>query len=85
MLATLWMPLAGHLNKPVECRNVSSSTGNLFSQPDRELAKTCKFCSDVCTQKSIRDQIIYGLIDGDTVEDLLRDKDLTLEATISQC
>ena len=51
----------------------------------RELAKTCKFCSDECIQKSIRDQIVEGLIDGDTVEDLLKESDLTLEATISKC
>ena len=51
----------------------------------RELAKTCKFCSDACTQKNIRDQIIEGLIDGDTVEDLLKEKELTLATTISKC
>lgn len=43
-----------------------------------ELAKTCKFCSDECTQKSIRDLIVEGLIDGDTVEDLLKESELTL-------
>ena len=37
----------------------------------RELAKTCKFCNDDCTQKNIRDQIITGLPDGEAVEDLL--------------
>ena len=51
----------------------------------RELAKTCNFCSDQCTQKNIRDQIIKGLLDGDTVEDLLKEKDLTLEKTITTC
>ena len=49
------------------------------------LAKTCSFCSDQCTQKNIRDQIIEGLLDGDTVEDLLKEKDLTLEKTITTC
>ena len=48
----------------------------------RELVKTCNFYSDVCTQKSIRDQ---GLLDGDTVETLLQDTDLTLAKTISKC
>ena len=43
------------------------------------LAKTCNFCSNQCTQKNIRDQIIEGLLDGVTVEDLLKEKDLTLE------
>ena len=46
----------------------------------RELAKTCKFCSDECIQKSIRDQIVEGLMDGDMVEDLLKESDQTLEA-----
>ena len=36
-------------------------------------------------QKNIRDQIIEGLVDGDTVEDLLKEKDLTLETTIGKC
>ena len=51
----------------------------------RELAKTCSFCSDECTQKKIRDQVIEGLLDGDTVESLLREKNLTLKSTISKC
>ena len=42
----------------------------------RELAKTCKFCSKECTDKNIRDQIIQGLLDGDTIEDLLKERDL---------
>ena len=45
-----------------------------------ELAKTCKFCSDECIQKSIRDQIVEGLMDGDMVEELLKESDQTLEA-----
>ena len=44
----------------------------------------CKFCSDACIQKNIRDQIIEGLRDGDTVESLLEVKDLTLEMTIAK-
>ena len=51
----------------------------------RELAKTCNFCDDRCTQKNIRDQIINGYIEGDTVEDLLAEKDLTLEKTVTKC
>ena len=51
----------------------------------RELAKLCNFCSDQCAQKSIRDQIIEGLVDGDVVENLLREKELTLDATIAKC
>ena len=51
----------------------------------RELTKTCNFCSEACAQKNIRDQIIEGLIDGDTVEHLLRQHDLTLATTITTC
>ena len=38
----------------------------------RELAKTCNFCSAECSKKSIRDQIIERLLDGDTIEELLK-------------
>ena len=51
----------------------------------RELAKTCKFCSNECMEKNIRDQIIEGLHDGDTVQDLLQEKDLTLSRAIATC
>ena len=51
----------------------------------RELAKTCNFCTDECTQKSIRDQIVEGLLDGDAIEDLLKERELTLDATILKC
>ena len=36
-------------------------------------------------QKNIRDQIIEGLRDGDTVESLLQEVDLTLTNTITKC
>ena len=36
-------------------------------------------------KKSIRDQIIEGLNDGDTIEDLLQESGLTLTATITKC
>ena len=50
-----------------------------------ELVKTCYFCSDACTNKNIRDQIIEGLLDADTTEDLLQEIDLTLARAISKC
>ena len=78
----------GHINESVERRNFRRRTGESFDDflvALRELAKTCKFCSDACTQTNIRDQIIEGLIDGDAVEDLLKEKDLTLETTITKC
>jgi len=42
-------------------------------------------CSESYLQKNIRDQIIEGLSDGDTTEDLLQESNLTLAATISKC
>ena len=51
----------------------------------RDLSKTCKFCTEECTRKNIRDQIIKGLLEGDTVEDLLRERDLSLDTAISKC
>ena len=51
----------------------------------RELAKTCKFCTEECLQKHIRDQIIEGLVDGDAIEDLLKEKDLALDTAITKC
>jgi len=50
-----------------------------------ELAKICNFCSEECSQKSIHDQIIEGLLDGDTIEELLKQQNLTLDATITTC
>ena len=44
-----------------------------------DLVKTCNFCSGACIQKSLRNQIIEGLLDSDTVEALLQEADLTLE------
>ena len=34
---------------------------------------------------SLRDQIIKGLLDGDTVEYLLQEKDLSLHKTVHMC
>ena len=48
----------------------------------RELVKTCNFCLDNCTRKNLHEQIIEGILDGDTVEDLLQEKDLSLARAI---
>ena len=83
--------IEGHIKESVECRNFRrhvQQPGEVFDDflvSLRELAKTCNFCSDKCTQKSICDKIIEGLVDGNTVEDLLQQKDLTLEAAITKC
>jgi len=81
----------GHINETVERHNFRrqiQQPGEPFDDyliSLRELAKTCKFCSESCLQKNIRDQIIEGLSDGDTIEDLLQESNLTLAATISKC
>ena len=36
-------------------------------------------------QKALRDQIIEGLHDGDTILELLQSKNLTLDQTITEC
>ena len=51
----------------------------------RELVKTCNFCSPACAAKSIRDQIIEGILDGDTIEHLLQQQNLTLDKAITMC
>ena len=81
----------GHINETVERRNFRQRAQHPGEPFDdflvslRDLVKTCNFCSDACIQKSLRDQIIEGLLDGDTVESLLQEADLTLERTISKC
>ena len=81
----------GQINETVERRNFrrrvqqEGETFDDFLVSLRELAKTCNFCSDACTQKNIRDQIIEGLLDGETVEDLLKERDLSLDSSISKC
>ena len=49
----------------------------------RDLVKTCNYCTAMThvSTKALRDQIIEGLRDGDTVEELLRQKQLTIETT----
>ena len=72
--------VAGHINESVERRNFhrrtqqSGESFDYFFVSLRELVKTCNFCNDACTQKSLRDQIIESLLDGDTVEQLYKKK-----------
>ena len=79
------------INESVERRNLRSRTQQPGESFDdflvalRELTKTCNLCSNQCAQKSIRDQIIEGLVDKDAVEHLLRQQELSLEAAITIC
>ena len=81
----------GHIKETMECHNFHHRTQQQGESFDnylislRELAKTCRFCSDACVQKCIKDQIIEGLQDRDTVEDLLQESELTLATTVTKC
>ena len=81
----------GQINETVERRNFrrrvqqEGETFDDFLVSSRELAKTCNFCNKDCTHKNLRDQIIAGLVDGDAIEELLKEKNLSLESTISKC
>ena len=74
----------------MECRNFRRRTQQPGESFDdflvalHELVKTCNFCSDNCTRKNLCDQVIEGILDGDTrtVEDLLQEKDLSLARAI---
>ena len=85
IVKAMGMYVTGQLNESVERRTFRRRTqqpGESFADflvSLRELAKTCNFCNDGCAQKNIRDQIIEGLTNGDIVEDLLKEKSLTLE------
>ena len=48
----------------------------------RELAKTCNFCDNNCTQRAIRDQLTEGIRDNQTRRELLKVNDLTLARAI---
>ena len=91
IIAAIERYVQGQINESVERRNFrrrvqqEGETFDDFLVSLRELAKTCSFCSDQCTQKNIRDQIIAGLVDGDIVEDLLKEKNLSLDSAVSKC
>ena len=89
-IAAIQRYIDGHINETVERRNFRQRKQPGESFDDflvalRDLVETCNFCSVACTQKNLRDQIIEGIIDGDTVEALLQEPDLTLAKAISKC
>jgi len=83
--------IKGHINEFIERRNLRKCTQQHGESFDnffvalRDLVKTCNYCSNECTQKHVGNQIIEGLLDGDTVEDLLQEADLMLTKAISMC
>ena len=50
----------------------------------RILMKSCSYC-DQCSPGILRNRIILGLFQGDTREELLKERKLTLEKTIDIC
>ena len=81
----------GHVNEKVEsrifCKRMQQlgESFNDFLVLLREIVTTRNFCSNDCTNKSIRDHIIEGLLDADTTEGLLKETDLTLDSVITKC
>ena len=91
IIAAIKRYIDGSVNESVERRNFRrrvqqpGETFDDFLVALRELVKTCNFCSEMCTQKNIRDQIIEGIVEGDTIEHLLQQENLTLATAITSC
>ena len=91
IIEALTKHMEGAVNETVErrnfrkCRQHARETFDDYLVLLRELIKTCHYCTDECVSKVLRDQIIEGFQDGDTVEELLRQKKLSLEQTIQIC
>ena len=81
----------GNVNKSVKrhtFRHRVQQAGECFDDilvSLHKLAKTCNFCSQECTNKNMRNQIIKGLRDADAIEQLLKVSKLDLATTISTC
>ena len=91
IITTIKCHINGHINELMEhhklCQCVQQPGENFddFLAALRELAKMCNFCFEECATKNIRGQIIEGISDADTVERLLQQQNLTLDAAISTC
>ena len=91
IIAALKAYIDGRINETIERRNLRQHKQQVGESFDdylvslRELAKTCNFCNNDCLQKALRDQIIEGLLDGDTIQELLQSKDLMLDQIITRC
>ena len=91
IIAALKQHVEGRINETIERRNLrqrkqlQGESFDDFLVSLRELAKTCNFCNSDCLQKAIRDQIIEGLLDGETIQELLQEKTLTLDQAITKC
>ncbi len=74
IVAALKSYVQGRVNETVERRNFRQRKQALGESFDdyllslRELAKTCNFCDNNCLRSNIRDQLVTGLIDPDTIK-----------------
>ena len=79
----------GYLNETVKQRNFyhrvqqQGETFDNFLISLRNLIKTCKFYSESCVEKIFCDQVIEGICDGDTVEELLQENNLMLATPVT--
>ena len=91
IIAALKRHVDGRVNETIERRCLRRRTQQVGEPFDdflvslRELAKTCNFCNNDCLQKALRDQIIEGLLDGETIQELLQVRELTLDQAITKC
>ena len=91
IVASLKRYVQGGINETMErrnfrqCKQVRGETFDDYLVSLRELAKTCNFCNNNCLLSNLRDQLVGGIIDPDTVRDLLKEPNLTLEKAIDTC
>jgi len=78
----------GRVNTTVERRKLRDRRQQAGEKVDdyvislRELAKTCAFCNNDCMEAAIRDQLVEGLESAEIVDELLKQRDLTLAKAI---
>ena len=90
VIKALRLHAQGQLNVVMERRNFNLRFQQEGEQFDdflidiKELVKTCAFCSK-CQPSLIRDRIVVGIQDSDTIEHMLVEKDLPLQKAIDMC
>ncbi len=90
IITAIRVHIEGSVNETVQRRKLRQrkqepgETINDFLVALRKLAKTCNFCDDGCQKRAIRDQLIEGLTDEDTIQQLLKIYDLQLAQAIRE-
>ena len=91
IIAALKQYIQGRINETAErrnfgkCRQAPGETFNDCLLSLEELAKTYNFCNNDCLQNNLCDQIVEGITDNDTVQELLKEHNPTLEKAIYTC